>query len=138
MPNVIAGKSATTGLYEEFLSNAGRMQVAVTAGSLQILTDTTTALTALNSTAALACEGCKYFDLILTLGTAATPPTIQLQGSEDGTTGWRDEGVTLQGTASSTVSIQISGILPAYVRATVKVVGVTLGAGFSIKIKAGV
>ena len=60
------------------------------------------------------------------------------QGSEDGTTGWRDEGVTLQGTASSTVSIQISGILPAYVRATVKVVGVTLGAGFSIKIKAGV
>ena len=99
------------------------------------LTDTTIVLTGLNSTSALACDGATKFQMIFTLGTAATAATLQLQGSQDNST-WYSMGSALLGIASTTQTREVVDHLPQYIRATVSIIGVTIGAGYSIVLRA--
>ena len=99
------------------------------------LVDTTIVLTGLNNTASLACDGRTKFQMLVKLGTAATPPTVQLQGSQDNVT-WYSMGSALAGVASSTQTKEVTDVLPQYVRATVSIIGVTIGAGWAITLRA--
>ena len=99
-------------------------------------TYTTDDLTSIATTGtALPCEGATLVDLSITLGTATTAPTIQVQGTHNGTN-WFNLGVPLLGIASSTVTTAISNVLPVQVRWKVSVAGATIGAGWSINLRA--
>jgi hypothetical protein len=99
------------------------------------LLDTTTALTALNNTVSLSCNGSTIVSMTVTLGTTVTPPTLQIQGSDDNIH-WYSIGSALAGVASKSVNVTVGNILPTYIRATVTVIGVTLGTGYSISLRA--
>lgn len=72
--------------------------------------------------------------LILSLGTAATPPALQIEGSEDGVN-FYPIGSPLTGVPSKTVQVTLITVSCTYVRARVSTVGVTVVPGY-VSIKA--
>ena len=94
------------------------------------LMDRSIVLTTLNSVTPVLFSGsANNVQLIINLGTATTPPAIQLEGSEDGVN-FYTIGTPLTGVASSTVQATISGLSATYVRARVSTVGATVVAGY--------
>lgn len=87
-----------------------------------------------SATPAYRCDGCQNFKLSLTLGTATTPPQIQLQVS-DNAIDWANVGAILTGTASATVAVAVANTPAPYVRAIVTTIGNTLGAGAAVSIR---
>lgn len=63
-----------------------------------------------------------------------TPPSIQLEGSEDGVN-FYTMGAPLAAVASSTVQLTVNSISATYTRARVSTAGVTVTAGY-VSIKA--
>lgn len=131
----VAGETGSPDIAVKGNASTGAVLFQVVDTAPLTLTDTTIVLTGLNSTAALACDGKTKFQMILKLGTAATPPTVQLQGSQDGAN-WYSMGSALAGVASAIQTKEVTDNLPKYIRATVTVIGVTIGAGYSIILRA--
>lgn len=99
------------------------------------LMDRSISLTTANSVTPVLFSGAaNNVQLVINLGTATTPPAIQLEGSEDGVNFYA-MGTPLIGVASSTIQVTISGLSATYVRARVSTVGATVVAGY-VSIKA--
>jgi hypothetical protein len=96
------------------------------------LIDRSIVLTTLNSvTPSLNTQGSDNLQLVINLGTATTPPALQLEGSEDNGTTWYAIGTPLTGVASSTVQFTLATTMNAQlVRARVSTIGVTVVVGY--------
>jgi hypothetical protein len=96
------------------------------------LIDRSIVLTTLNSvTTSLNVQGGRNLQLLINIGTAATPPQLQLEGSEDNGLTWYAIGTPLTAVASSTVQFTLATNMNAQlVRARVSVIGVTVVAGY--------
>ena len=96
------------------------------------LIDRSIVLTTLNSvTPSLNVQGATNLQLVLNIGTAATPPQLQLEGSEDNGLTWYAIGTPLTGVASSTVQFTLATKINAQlVRARVSTIGVTVVMGY--------
>jgi hypothetical protein len=94
------------------------------------LFDRTISLTTLNAvTTSLNTMGVECAELVINLGAATTPPTLQLEGSDDNST-WYALGSPLASVANSTVKVTVVDVSPAFIRARVSVVGATVTAGY--------
>ena len=99
------------------------------------LMDRSIVLTTLNSVTPVLFSGsANNVQLVINLGTATTPPAIQLEGSEDGVNFYAI-GTPLTGVASSTVQLTIANVSATFVRARVSTIGATVVAGY-VSIKA--
>lgn len=97
--------------------------------------DRSIVLTTLNSVTPVLFSGAaNNIQLVINLGTATTPPALQLEGSEDGIN-WYAIGTPLTGVASSTVQLTIANVSATFVRARVSTIGATVVAGY-VSIKA--
>ena len=97
--------------------------------------DRSIVLTTLNSVTPVLFSGAaNNVQLVINLGTATTPPALQIEGSEDGIN-FYPIGSPLTGVASSTVQLTITGVSATFVRARVSTVGATVVAGY-VSIKA--
>lgn len=93
--------------------------------------DRAVSLTTLNAaTTGLPVENCRNASLTVNIGTAATPPALQIQGSDDNGATWFDIGSPLTAVASSTVKTVVNNINCQQIRARVSTVGVTVVAGY--------
>jgi hypothetical protein len=93
--------------------------------------DRTVSLTTLNAaTTGLGVLNCRNASLTVNIGTAGTPPALQLQGSDDNGGTWFDIGSPLTAVASSTVKTVVNGINCQQIRARVSTVGATVVAGY--------
>lgn len=94
------------------------------------LMDRSIVLTTLNSVTPVLFSGAaNNVQLVINLGTATTPPALQIEGSEDGIN-FYPMGSPLTGVASSTVQLTVSGLSATFVRARVSTVGATVVAGY--------
>lgn len=99
------------------------------------LMDRSIVLTTLNSVTPVLFSGAaNNIQLVINLGTATTPPALQIEGSEDGIN-FYPIGSPLTGVASSTVQLTITGMSATFVRARVSTIGATVVAGY-VSIKA--
>ena len=97
--------------------------------------DRSIVLTTLNSVTPVLFSGAaNNVQLVINLGTATTPPALQIEGSEDGIN-FYPIGSPLTGVASSTVQLTVAGVSATFVRARVSTVGATVVAGY-VSIKA--
>lgn len=126
-----------SGTTPSFTRSINRLQTNDNAGLYRQIMDRTISLTTLNAvTSSLYVEWCNNVTLNITLGTATTPPTIQLEWSDSGiSTEFYSLWTALAGVASSTVSTNINWVYPKFIRARVSVAGVTIGTGYKIVIK---
>lgn len=94
------------------------------------LMDRSIVLTTLNSVTPVLFSGAaNNVQLVINLGTATTPPALQIEGSEDGIN-FYPIGSPLTGVASSTVQLTLTGMSATFVRARVSTVGATVVAGY--------
>ena len=99
------------------------------------LMDRSIVLTTLNSVTPVLFSGAaNNIQLVINLGTATTPPALQIEGSEDGIN-FYPIGSPLTGVASSTVQLTVSSLSATFVRARVSTIGATVVAGY-VSIKA--
>ena len=102
-----------------------------TAVAQRRLFDRAVVLTTLNAaTAAINMQECTHVQLAVNIGTATTPPALQLQGSDDGGVSWYNLGTPLTAVASSTVQLTLADINAELVRAVVSTAGATVVAGY--------
>jgi hypothetical protein len=96
------------------------------------LIDRSIVLTTLNSvTPSLNVQGARNLQLLVNIGTAATPPQLQLEGSDDNGLSWYAIGTPLTAVASSTVQFALATNMNSQlVRARVSTIGVTVVAGY--------
>ena len=125
------------GTTPSFTRAINRLQSSDPVPALRQLIDRAIVLTGLNSTAALDAAECNNAQLIIELGTATTPPAIQIEGSDSlgGTGQWYALGPALTGVASSTVQVTVNNIQSNRIRARVTTIGNTIGAGYAITLK---
>ena len=118
------------GTTPSFTRAINRLQLQCTTDQYCQLFDRAVSLTMLNATTtALNIQGTNNADLVINLGTATTPPAIQLEGSDDNIN-WYALGSPLTGVASSTVKLSVNNIRCGFLRARVSTVGVTVVAGY--------
>lgn len=91
--------------------------------TISLTTTTTAATNALNT------MGISNAQLVINLGTATTPPALQLEGSDD-SANWYALGAPLTGVASSTVQLTVVDVSPRFLRARVSTIGATVVAGY--------
>lgn len=100
---------------------------------LRQLIDRSIVLTTANSnTPALNVQGCRNVQLVLNIGTATTPPSLQLEGSDDNGASWYPIGSPLAAVASSTVQLTASSVQAGLARARVSSAGATVVAGYTL------
>jgi hypothetical protein len=93
--------------------------------------DRTVSLTTLDAaTTGLMVANCRNASLTVSIGTATTPPALQLQGSDDGGATWFNIGTPLTAVASSTVKTVVNGMNCQLLRARVSTAGNTVVAGY--------
>ena len=125
------------GTTPSFTRAINRLQSSYPALAQRQLIDRTIVLTTLNSvTPILLARDCgNGTQLIVSIGTAVTPPSIQLEGSDDFGLTWYAIGSPLAAVANSTVQVTVLDINAAALRARVSTAGVTVVANY-IMIKA--
>lgn len=107
--------------------------VCVSPPPFRQLFDRAIALATLNSaTAALRTNGAKNVQLVVNIGAATTPPSLQLQGSDDNGQTWYAIGAPLAAVASSTVQLTVNNINADQVRAIVSTAGASVTAGYTL------
>lgn len=119
-----------SGTTPSFTRAINRLQRQCPVGKYAQLFDRAISLTTLNAvTAALNVQGVANAELIINLGTATTPPALQLEGSDDNAN-WYALGAPLTSAASSTVKVTVVDVSPNFIRARVSTAGVTVVAGY--------
>jgi hypothetical protein len=122
-----------TGTTPSFTRAINRLQASSVPQALyRQLIDRTVSLTTLNSTTpALSTHGAKHAcRLVVNIGAAATPPSIQLQGSDDNGATFYSIGTPLVAVASSTVQLTVVDNVPQTLRAIVTSAGTGVTAGY--------
>ena len=98
--------------------------------------DRSIVLTTLNSTtpatvaAALGMGNAENVQLVVNIGTATTPPALQLEGSDDNGATWYAIGSPLTAVASSSVQVTVANVTSQLVRARVSTAGATVVSGY--------
>jgi hypothetical protein len=120
------------GTTPSFTRAINRLQSSDSVADIKQMIDRTIVLTALSSvTPSLNVQDCRNLMLSINIGAVVTtPPTIQLQGSDDYGATWYNIGSTLLSVASSTVQTTVSNINSYFVRAIVTNAGVGVTAGY--------
>jgi hypothetical protein len=120
-----------TGTSPSFTRAVNRLQSSwVSADRVRQLIDRTIVLTTLNSASPpLLVDGTNNIQLVLSLGAATTPPSIQAQGSDDGVN-YYDIGAPLTGVANSVVQTTLVNYQVKYARAKVSSAGTTVTPGY--------
>jgi hypothetical protein len=124
-----------SGTTPSFTRAINRLQSSWTdADRIRQLIDRSVSLTTLNATTpSIFVDGTTNAQLVINLGAATTPPTIQLEGSEDNVN-FYTIGTALLGVASSTVRTTIPDVAAKFIRGRVSVIGATVTMGYiSIK-----
>jgi hypothetical protein len=99
--------------------------------SIRQLIDRSVVLTTLNSaTPSINTQNCNAVQLVINIGAATTPPTLQLQGSDDNGATWYAIGGTLTAVASSTVQLTVAVVNSQFLRAIVSTAGTSVAAGY--------
>lgn len=114
-----------------FTRAVNRLQSSDDVAAIRQLVDRTVVLTTLNSvTPTLNVQNCRNLQLAINIGAATTPPSLQLQGSDDGGLSWYNIGTALAAVASSTVQVTVSNVNAQLARAQVSSAGATVAAGY--------
>jgi hypothetical protein len=104
-------------------STATRLSRSASNGLFRRAYDRTLTPNGSTPSASIFSEGCEYSDVIVSMAAGGTGPTIQVQGSEDGTN-WYSIGSTFVATAGTTTAFGIAdGTLPKLLRASVSAAG---------------
>ena len=96
----------------------------------QIVNRSVTLTTLDSTTATLDVQNCRNISLVVNIGTAGTPPALQLEGSDDNGATWYLVGTPLTAVASSTVKTTVNSVSCQLVRARVSTAGTTVTAGY--------
>lgn len=121
-----------TGTTPSFTRSVNRVQMSGEADRrISQIIDRTITLTTLNSTTpTLNVQNADNIQLAVNIGAATTPPSIQIQGSEDNGLTWYNIGSPLAAVANSTVQLTVAGINAQLARATVSTAGTGVTAGY--------
>lgn len=114
------------GTTPSFTRSINRNQSNMPAAILRQLINRTIDLNTLNSVtpSILTGDAGNQVKLVVSIGAATTPPSLQLEGSEDNGLTWTAIGSPLAAVASSTVSVNVSGQNWQQIRARVSTAGV--------------
>jgi hypothetical protein len=124
------------GTTPSFTRSVNRLQSSHPGTEVRQRIDRAISLTTLNAvTASLDTSACKSVALTVSMGTAATPPVLQLEGSDDNGATWYAIGAPLTATASTVSRVTAADVGPQLLRARVSTIGVTIGTGYSVTIK---
>jgi hypothetical protein len=119
------------GTTPSFTRAINRLQCSDFVESTRQLIDRSIVLTTLNSaTPSINTQNCSSAQLAINIGAATTPPTLQLEGSDDNGATWYLIGTALVAVASSTVQTTIVNANSQLIRARVSVAGSTVTAGY--------
>jgi hypothetical protein len=119
------------GATPSFTRSINRLQCSDSVTSTRQLIDRSIVLTTLNSvTPNLITQNCQRAQLVINIGAATTPPSLQLEGSDDNGSSWYSIGSPLAAVASSTVQLTIANVNSQLIRARVSSAGVTVTAGY--------
>jgi hypothetical protein len=114
-----------------FTRAINRLQCSDSVTSTRQLIDRSIVLTTLSSaTPNLIVQNCQRAQLVINIGAATTPPTLQLEGSDDNGVTWYLIGTALAAVASSTVQTTVANVNSQLIRARVSVAGSTVTAGY--------
>jgi hypothetical protein len=112
------------GTTPSFTRAVNRSQLGTSVDQIRQIIDRVLAVNTLNSvTASLNVQNCRNVQCVLTLGAATTPPTIQIEGSDDNGANWYALGTATAGVASSTVRFAATDVQAQLVRARVSSAG---------------
>jgi hypothetical protein len=116
-----------------FTRAINRLQCSDSATSTRQLIDRSIVLTTLNSaTLNLIVQNCSRAQLVVNIGAATTPPSLQLEGNDDNgsATGWYAIGSPLAAVANSTVQLTVANVNSQLIRARVSTAGSGVTAGY--------
>lgn len=114
-----------------FTRSINRLQCSDSVSAIRQLIDRTISLTTLNSaTPNFNVQNCQRAQLVINIGAATTPPTLQLEGSDDNGATWYAVGTALAAVASSTVQATVANVNSQLIRARVSSAGATVTAGY--------
>lgn len=120
-----------SGTTPSFTRAINRLEQFDNPSTVRQLIDRTISLTTLNSTTpSLNVQNCSKYQLVLSIGAAATPVQLILEGSDDNGATWYAISTNLTAVANSTVQITVPNYQSQLIRARVAVVGVTITAGY--------
>ena len=115
------------GTTPSFTRSVQRLQYSDSVPQVSQLVDRTIALgTSSSTTPNLNVQGCTNAQLVIAIGAATTPPTLQLQGSDDNGATWYAVGGTLAGIASNTVQLTVNNVNSQLLRANVTSAGTSV------------
>ena len=119
------------GATPSFTRAINRLQSSDSVPSICQLIDRSIVLTTLNSaTPNLITQNCSNAQLVVNIGAATTPPSLQLEGSDDNGLTWYEIGTALAAVASSTVTTTVANVNSQLIRARVSTAGTTVTAGY--------
>jgi hypothetical protein len=119
------------GATPSFTRAINRLQCSDSVTSTRQLIDRSIVLTTLNSaTPNLITQNCSNAQLVVNIGAATTPPSLQLEGSDDNGLTWYEIGTALAAVASSTVTTTVANVNSQLIRARVSTAGTTVTAGY--------
>jgi hypothetical protein len=114
-----------------FTRAINRLQCSDSVTSTRQLIDRSIVLTTLSSaTPNLIVQNCHRAQLVINIGAATTPPSLQLQGSDDNGLTWYAIGTALAAVASSTVTTTVANVNSQLIRAVVSAAGTGVTAGY--------
>lgn len=114
-----------------FTRSINRLQSSDAAPFFRQIFDRSIVLTTLGSaTASMDTKQCRNVQLVVNIASAATAPTLKLQGSDDNGRTWYDIGTPLTAVANSTVQATVNNVQAGQVRAVVSAAGATVTAGY--------
>jgi hypothetical protein len=115
------------GASPSFTRAINRLQCSDSVDQIRQLIDRSIVLTNANSaTPSIITSNCSNRQLVVSIGTAATVPAVQLQGSDDNALSWYSMGSPLTAVASSTVQLTVQNVNSQLTRAIVVTPGVTV------------
>lgn len=119
------------GTTPSFTRAVNRLQMSNSVDVFRQIIDRTIVLTTLNSvTPSLTTHGSRIAQLVIAIGAATTPPSIQLEGSDDNGLTWYAVGSPLAAVASTTVQQTTANITSQLIRARVSTAGTTVTANY--------
>lgn len=119
------------GTTPSFTRAVNRLQESDSVAQLRQLIDRAISVTTLNATTSgLNVQNCRNAQVVFNIGTASTPPAVQLEGSDDNGATWYSIGSPLTAVASSTVQLTVNNIQTGLLRGRISTAGVTVVAGY--------
>jgi hypothetical protein len=122
-----------SGTTPSFTRSMIRLQCSDSVNSIRQLIDRSISLTTLNSaTPSIIVQNCRVAQLVVNIGAATTPPSLQLEGSADNGLTWYAIGAALAAVASSTVQATVANVNSQLMRARVSSAGSVVTAGYVV------